>query len=103
MVGTPDHSHLAPVRLHGWVRALEVIGDGEGQDDELRALWTEHRDALLAEAKTAGFTPAGALWFDKGEGVQDGFVLRQAIKGRDRTLETNRAAWSLAFCQRWGY
>lgn len=86
MVGAPDTSNHAPVRLAGWLDCLLV------EHDALASLWQAHRGELTAEAKAARFVPAGVLWFERWEPCGD--LLPP---------DAERAAWSEAFCERHGY
>jgi hypothetical protein len=56
-----------------------------------RAAWESHRAALMAEAEAAGFTPAAALWFERG-------FTSDVLPG-----DVARAAWSRRFYVEWGY
>ena len=62
MAGPWRPGDLAPVRLWGWFPTLETIAT----DDGLRNAWSEHGEALIAEAQAHGFVPAAVVWFDVG-------------------------------------
>jgi hypothetical protein len=85
MAGRPDHSNLAPVRLPIWLDTLMMT------EAELEQAWIGHRDELKAEATSAGFVPAGEMWFEA------------AFEDDVLPADVARAEWSKQFCQRWGY
>ena len=81
MCGAHDDSNIAPARLPGWLEMLT------SRDEEVAAVWAQHRAELLGEARAAGFEPFGALFEREGGDADDVMPPDPA-----------RLAWSEAFC-----
>jgi hypothetical protein len=78
-------SRLAPRRLPGWLDVLQA------DDEGALAVWREHRDELMTEAREAGFEPFGLL-LERDPECDD--VLPP---------DAARTAWSQRFCEEWSY
>ena len=93
LVGT-TRDRLAPVRLPGWLRTMQLACDPVG----FTAAWREHRAALTQEARAAGFEPAAGRWFD-----DDGRLYHEDFNDVRPDDDPARATWSDRFCSDHGY